>query len=1098
VFDQGCIRKAMVAASLVTLLALAQPAAAQMPKEPEQWLSTEGKDAGWGKSTAKCRQLLGQLDLDDPVVIRWLPRLNARCQALRKVGQPHGWYEAVPFRFLEAMLEDLAKGVEPTKRYAGAGVGFPYWSEKTQRIESIWVHVPPGFDPAKTYQMFLYYKCGGGIHYKDGKAHGGYRPTVEVANQTDTFHVWSSLSTQVKGRMGAVHELTQAVAALARDFSVDPDRVFLTGWSDGGFTAIWLGSRYPHLVAGIAPCCANWQYTNVEPIGLFNVPMLAVDGWTDGGYNASQFIRWHALHTMGYDVAGLWGHHGHSYKPYEDLAEFRQILDWAKTKRRDLWPKRVRYATWNLTWHKAFWLSIERMADPLLPAQVDAEVKAGNRVEVKAWNIARYKLALSEKLLDPAVAVTVTTNGRASYSGPFRQEIVVDLLDPGEGKFRKCPASPGGITAQYEASTYGMKRGGGLKIADRKWLWVKPTGGGERTQKLLAKWVPSWAKADTALTEADIAGHNLFVLGGPDVNTFAARIAGDLPVRFGRGSFSIGAKVYDEPTHCVKFIHPNPLNPDKYVMVHAFNDAAAFAANGFFGLGKESAWGFRLGDCVVLGVRGRGRKWGVSIGSPRFRQVHHVFDSHWRPAAETPVGELASPLEAGQILRLRAEAIREAAGADVGIIQSYTPGYLRWRESLPAGCVSLHDLATLDALPRYVMVGEVAGADLTGLLRKCAASTVLTDKRHPAYEAGKSLLAAEIDPKKTYRVASACGLSAYRADWRNMPQAFFFNSPEEFLAGKHVSLPVRRLRQLPIDVTEAVADYIRKRKIVAPRPVCFDLAEYLADPQANEFGAYDWLHLGGDVSWSRPDGGTIEERYTLSLGLKSAADPPLGPPRKNSKAFLEVDLSKAGEAGGYDLAKLAGKLPVSAAVTVSRFAITSDAKAGGIALSAGEPAGQTASASAEHGGRIPLGRGVVLNVRLTNTGKTDVTGVAALSPGSMRRINGSVWPSGPDARKSRYAGLRQAIGPHRKPAVHQNAAVFAFDGPAAPLGRLAIKNVGYNFGLVAVQRTIDLKAGQVLSVPVLFVAVNKPASAEQVDLSAVLEKLFDQIMARTR
>jgi poly(3-hydroxybutyrate) depolymerase len=73
--------------------------------------------------------------------------------------------------------------------------------------------------------------------------------------RTDTFHAWSSLDIQVKGRMGAHIELEEATTALCRDFSVDPDRIFLTGWSDGGFTALWLASHYPHLVAGIAPVC---------------------------------------------------------------------------------------------------------------------------------------------------------------------------------------------------------------------------------------------------------------------------------------------------------------------------------------------------------------------------------------------------------------------------------------------------------------------------------------------------------------------------------------------------------------------------------------------------------------------------------------------------------------------------------------------------------------------------------------------------------------------------------------------------------------------------------------------------------------------------
>ena len=53
-------------------------------------------------------------------------------------------------------------------RYRGKEFGYPYWSNTIQRIEAIWIHVPPEYNPAKRYQFFLYYKCGGGIHFQDG------------------------------------------------------------------------------------------------------------------------------------------------------------------------------------------------------------------------------------------------------------------------------------------------------------------------------------------------------------------------------------------------------------------------------------------------------------------------------------------------------------------------------------------------------------------------------------------------------------------------------------------------------------------------------------------------------------------------------------------------------------------------------------------------------------------------------------------------------------------------------------------------------------------------------------------------------------------
>ena len=1039
---------ASVALSLLAALG-GTAAAAEPPDPPSQWLATEGKSQDWVKTTARCRELLARLRVDDPLVRRHLARVRERAWLVRRLDR-FDWKTITAVEFLENLLTDLIAGAEPNRRYAGTELALPYWSERMGRVEAIWIHVPPGYDPGRTYQLFLYYKCGGGIHFENGRAAGGYRPTVEMANQTDTFHAWSSLYYGVKGRMGVDYEMMEAVPAMAQEFSIDLDRVFLSGYSDGGFTSLWLASRYPHLVAGIAPECANWQYSNVNQIGLFNVPILVVDGWSDGGYLERSFTRWHTLRTVGCDVACLIGHHGHTYAPYEDASEFKQILDWAKPRRRNPWPKRVRYATWNLSWHRAFWVSIERMANPSLAAQIDAEAKDGNRIEVQAWNVAAYKLTLTDKLVDPTKPVTVITNGTQSHSGPFQVELAIDVLKLPTGKFVKRAGMDGDITTQIERSCYGSKEY--LRIADRRWLWVKPTGGTEGTRALLGKWWPEWAKADTDLSDSEIAGHNLFLLGGPDVNKLTARFAADLPVKFGEGHFSIGKRVYGQPTNCVKFIHPNPLNPAKYVIVYAFNDAAAFAENRFFGTKEESAWGFRSGDAVVMGIAGRHRKWGVTVDGPEFGSDHILFDSNWQPPDETPIGELEKPFDYADILRLRADAIREGTGADIGIIPDYTPGWRRWGTFLPAGPVTLHDIATTDMFPEYVTLCDASGQSLAEMLKHAAASSAQP----------------EIDPARTYRLAMGYeGIPAFRVEPPRLPNVISFRTPEEFLAFGHTSLPVRNLNQIPLEVTEAVASYIKKRGKVAPRVECFDLAAYIQNPETHSFAACDWLHLGADVAWKRPPAGKpMGYRYTLALGLR-AAPLPSGegrvrdarsrrtPRSTPSKAFLDLD---AKEPTRFDFATLDRKLPVSVAAQPKPFDVAN-------------------------------GKALFFDVRLTNSGPRDVSASVVLAPSAMQHVEGFTWPNPQDkaAPAPWYSGFRVAIGEYRKPTLHEDAALLLFDGPAPKMQKLVARGAGYNFGLIGIHHAITIRAGTAASVPLLFLAVDRPENGPAISLPDLLD-----------
>jgi len=1040
----------MVLSARVLAVAVAALPAAASASEAAGWLPADGRSADWRKATARCRELLGRLDTGRPLVRRHLPDVRRCAQMLRRTDALN-WKAATAPAYLEAMLTDLLAGREPKLRYAGKQLAFPYWSATMRRIEAIWIHVPPGYDAARRYCLLIYYKCGGGIHLKDGRAAGGYRPTAEVANRTEAFHAWSSLSIQVKGRMGAERELAEAPAALSEAFSVDRDRVVLTGWSDGGFTAVWLASRWPHLVAGIAPACANWQYGNVGDVGLLNVPMLCVDGWFDGGYNTIQFARWHALHTMGADAAGLWGHHGHSYKPYEDTDEFRRIVAWAKTKRRDPWPRRVRYATWNLTWHGAYWVSIERMAEPALAARIDVEVKDDNRIDVRASNVGAYTLRLGEKLVEMADPVTVRTNGSVCYRGPCKGELRIELTKRPAGRFVKSAQMPGGITAQMERSAYQASPGGGLRIPSRRWMWVRPTGGDAKTRKLLAGWAPSYAIDDTAVTDRQIAEANLLVFGGPSVSRFASRIASELPVRFGEGRFTVGGRTYDGPTHCVKLIHPNPLNPSKYVILYAFNDAAAFAANGFFGTKTESTWTFRSGDCVVMGIPRRRRTWGVGLAGGAFEKRHLIFDAGWKAPEAEPVGRLAAPFSYAQLLRLRADAAREATGADVAIIGGYAPRWCRWRPSLPAGPVTPGDLATAEMFPEYVYLCDVRGDQLKRLIERGAAST--TD-------------ASQVEAGRTYRAALGYrGLPTYRAEPKKAPPLHAFRTPAEFLAGGATSLPVRNLRISETQMAAAVTDYVRKRKALAPRTVRGDLVQYVMDPQANELSAYDWLHFGADVP------GEPTRRYTLALGLREQASPAHEAPKDTARRFIELDLSGR-LAAKADCAGFGRRLPLTASATIRSFGIVAG-KAG-------------VSFRAVAGGAAGEARCSLVEVRLVNRGKKEIEGLAVLSPTAMRRVEGGTWPDKTVRRPltTWYAGYRDTAGPVKRP-TRQTAGLLLFDRAGARLGRLVVRQAGYNFGLVGIHRPVRVGAVGTTSIGLLLIRTDRPG----MDLRAAVEAL---------
>jgi hypothetical protein len=75
-------------------------------------------------------------------------------------------------------------------------------------------------------------------------------------------------------------------------------------------------------------------------------------------------------------------------------------------------------------------------------------------------------------------------------------------------------------------------------------------------------------KDDTAITDADIADHNLVLWGDPSSNAVLARVLDRLPVRWTREGVVAGERKFSA-AHVPVLVYPNPLNPRRYVVLNS-------------------------------------------------------------------------------------------------------------------------------------------------------------------------------------------------------------------------------------------------------------------------------------------------------------------------------------------------------------------------------------------------------------------------------------------------------------------------------------------------------------------------------------------------
>jgi hypothetical protein len=115
-------------------------------------------------------------------------------------------------------------------------------------------------------------------------------------------------------------------------------------------------------------------------------------------------------------------------------------------------------------------------------------------------------------------------------------------------------------------------------------LFVRPTGQplnalvGNWASNELAHAVEHWRrhyrgdapiKDDTAITEEDIARNHLVLWGDPQSNTLLGKLAGELGIRWDKTRIHTPAAGYPVEQFVPVFIYPNPLNPQRYVVVNS-------------------------------------------------------------------------------------------------------------------------------------------------------------------------------------------------------------------------------------------------------------------------------------------------------------------------------------------------------------------------------------------------------------------------------------------------------------------------------------------------------------------------------------------------
>lgn len=410
-------------------------------------------------------------------------------------------------------------------------------------------------------------------------------------------------------KLAGEEDLFEALAHARKYYPVDERRLVVRGFSMGGAACWQFAVHYPGVWAAAAPGAGFsetpdflkvFQKEEVKPtwferklwhmydctdyaVNLFNLPTVAYSGEADSQKQAADMMakalaaeNMSLTHIIGPDKTP------HRYHP-DSIVEINRRIDSIVALGKDPAPERVRFTTWTLRYNQSHWVRLDGLEEHWNRARVDATVDLSeNMVRLKTANVS----ALS--LLFPAGSCQLV-QGSAPRVMLDNQKLEAPLVETDKSwtaRFRKLGGKWALASGTDEISLHKLH---GLQgpIDDAfldSFLMVRPTG--QPLNPRVGKWadtemkhaIEHWrrqyrgdarVKDDSAITDADIAQHNLVLWGDPASNRLLARILDRLPVRWDAQHVRIGALTYPAAEHVPALIYPNPLNPKKYVVLNS-------------------------------------------------------------------------------------------------------------------------------------------------------------------------------------------------------------------------------------------------------------------------------------------------------------------------------------------------------------------------------------------------------------------------------------------------------------------------------------------------------------------------------------------------
>lgn len=547
--------------------------------------------------------------------------------------------------------EALAEGRAPWLAETGLVVR-GYRSKIDGSVQPYGLVVPDSFKPHTRHRYRVDFWCHGRGETLTELAFLDQRrknPGEFTPPETIVLHLYGRYCNANK--LAGEVDLFEAYDHLQSNYPIDPDRLVVRGFSMGGAACWQFAVHNPGFFCAAAPGAGfsetpeflrvfqkeelhppgweqilwRWYDCPGVAINLANLPTVAYSGENDRQKQAADIMA-DALGREGMSLTHLIGPKTeHKYHP-ETKLELDRRIDAIANRGRDPLPDRVRFATFTLRYDRSHWVRINALGRHWERAFIDAQIVGPGEVRISTENVASFTLEMPPGScpLDPVGAPKVTINGTPVAATPV-------------GTDRSWTFTHGEIPAG--GKRHGLQGPIDDAFLDR-FIFVRPTG--ESPNAAVQAWAKSemehaiehWrrqfrgdviVKDDAEIGPEEIASANLVLWGDPSSNRLLAKIADKLPIGWDAKALRVGEESYDPAHHVPAMAFPNPLNPDRYVVL---NSGFTFREFDYLNNARQTA---KLPDWAILDISAP-----ITSRGPGRVAAAGFFGEHWELGAPQP------------------------------------------------------------------------------------------------------------------------------------------------------------------------------------------------------------------------------------------------------------------------------------------------------------------------------------------------------------------------------------------------------------------------------------------------------------------------------